>query len=301
MANYETNLFKDKAGNTYDFSDPEARETAEEALAIAQGAARAGNGYGSTVSNYVPLGANLATKFAGEIGSTKPITWFKQRVQAHDFEGMDIFDYLPLTLNDGSNTLMNMQIGDFSTYYGVGDTVNGDMVTLVPDRVYPLNVKFNDTATNNGNSAETSPWLASDLYQWLNTTFYGWLPTEWKNALKDIRVYNQIRYASEGNLTNDNGGKWMNLGKVWVPSEIEVWGAVRRGTSLNEPIGIACTDKQFEIFAKGPVIRSRAAWWERCAAAGSSSNVCYVGNGGHSYAGTAAYDGIRPLPCFHIG
>ena len=40
----------------------------------------------------------------------------------------------------------------------------------------------------------------------------------------------------------------------------------------------------------------RANWWERLAAAGSSTNVCYVSNNGNSNYNAASNASIRPLP-----
>ena len=302
MATHDLNQFVDDEGNIYNFSDDTARATASNALDLAEVTRLSANGIGKNVSNYVWLGENIATKFADDIGSTDPITWLKNRASAGNFEGLEIGMYLPVTLNDGKNTVMNYQIAGFDTYYGVGDTVNGHMITLVPAGTYPEYVKFNETNANNGSADETTPWRNSHLFDWMNTTFYNYLPTAWKNALKDIRVYQAIRYSAEGNLTNDNGGAWINLGKVWAPSEIEVWGSVRLGTPHNTPTLIACTDKKLPIFENGrTVIRSRITWWERVAACGSSTYACYVNHYGNANYYAATIEWVRPLPCFHIG
>ena len=302
MATYDLHQFKDQEGNIYNFTDDDARATADAASDNAEATRRTANGIGLTSSNYVPLGRNLATVFASEIGSTDPITWLKNRAASGNFKGLQIGDYLTVVLNNTAHTSMNYQIAGFDQYYGVGDTINGHMITLVPASTYPDAVKFNEAGGNNGNADETSPWLASDLYDWMNETFYGFLPAAWQNALKNIRVYNPIRYSASGTLTDDNGGKWISLGKVWAPSEIEVWGSVRLGTPHNGETLMANTDRQIPIFANGRTpIRSRLTWWERCAASGSSANVCGCGHYGRSSYYSASYDAIRALPCFHIG
>ena len=286
--------FKDKAGNVYEGFNAAARAKLENAEASAELNRQAS-------MNAYP-GRNLATVFASEIGSTDPITWLKQRAVAKKTDGIRIGDYLPCALNNGKSTVLNYQVGSIDQYYNVGDTANGHHITLVPSEVYPEYIPFNTANANNGTADETNPWRASNLFRWCNETFYGYLPTAWKNALKDIRVYNPIRYSASGTLTDDNSGKWMNLGKVWVPSEIEVWGSVRLGTPHNVPVLIACTDRQLPIFEGGrTVVRSRSYWWERCPAAGSSTYVCYVSYSGHSNATLATSEWVRPLPCFHIG
>ena len=302
MATYDLNQFKDDEGNVYNFSDDTSRATANAAAAKAEATRDTANGLGETCENYVWLGRNLATAFASEIGSTEPITWLKNRASSGNFADLQIGDWLSVTLNNTSHTAMKYQIAGFDTYYGVGDTVNGHMITLVPAIVYPEYIKFNDTNANNGNADESSPWRASNLFSWMNETFYGYLPAAWKSALKDIRVYNPIRYSASDTLTDDNGGKWMSLGKVWAPSEIEVWGSVRLSTPHNKPTLIPCTDKKLPIFENGrTVIRSRYTWWERSVAAGSSTNACTVSYNGGADGLAATSETIRPLPCFHIG
>lgn len=302
MATYDMHQFTDESGNVYNFTDDDAQTTADAASANAEGTRRTANGIGLTYTNYVGLGRNLATEFASEIGSSDPVTWLKNRAAKGNYSGLQIGDYLTCVLNNTAHTSMNYQIAGFDQYYGVGDTPNGHHITLVPAIVYPENVKFNETDANNGTADEPSPWLASGLYKWMNETFYGYLPDAWKGALKNLRVYSQTRYSASGTLTDDNGGKWMDLGLVWAPSEIEVWGSWRRGTSLNTPVGIPCTDRKLPIFEGGrTVIRSRYYWWERVAASGSAAGVCNVNNNGVSNAYLASNDGIRPLPCFHIG
>ena len=302
MATYNVHQFVDDNGNVYNFTDDDAAATADAALALATASSRTANGIGQTVSNYVQLGRNLATEFAGEIGSTPVATWLKSRVTAGKYGDLQIGDYVTIVLNNSSHTSMIYQIAGFDQYYGVGDTANGRMIAMVPAIVYPEYVMFNTTANNNGNADETSPWRASNLFTWMNETFLGYLPTEWQAVLKNIRVYNPIRYTEGSTITADNGGKWMDLGKIWAPSEIEVWGAPRCSTPQNGATLMANSDRQLPIFANGrTVIRSRTAWWERSVAAGSPSGACAVGGDGTAAYRSATNASVRPVPCFYVG
>ena len=304
MATYAGTQFKDADDNIIEFTDPTARSKADAAALMGAATRHTANGIGDSISNYVPLGRDLSVLYASQIGGSNPWTWLKTIAASGKWDDYDIQigDYLPVTLNDGSNTKMIYQIAAFDLYYGVGDTINGHHITMVPAACYKDNILFNDTATNQGNETETTTWRASKLFKWCNEDFYGFLPSAVQGALKDLRVYQPIRYSAGNNLTDDNGGAWISLGKVWVPSEIEVWGSIRRGSQQNGTTGIACTDRQIPIFANGrTVLRSRALWWERVAASGSASTVCYVHSGGISAAYSATYTTIRALPCFHIG
>lgn len=260
-------------------------------------------GTGQSVSNYVWLGRNIAELHKDTIGTQEPITWLKNIAAAGTFNQYDlqIGDYLECQLSDPSNTTMIYQLAGFDLYYGVGNStvgINGHMITLVPVASHPTYVQFNTSNTNNGTSTDQTPWRASNLFKWCNETYYNWLPTAWKSALKDISAYQAVRYSSTGTLTDDNGGAWINLGKVWVPSEIEMWGSVRR-SSLQQTL----TDRHIPIFSNGrSIVKSRSPFWARVAAGGSSSSVCGVGSYGDSYAGSASQtNSLRALPCLHIG
>ena len=286
---------------SYTVDDETARASAATAQSTADVALHSASGYYSgEYDGFVPLGRDLSTTFASEIGDDEPITWLQSRASEGDFDGLAIGDYLTVTLADDDSTAMSYQIAAFDHYYGVGDTgyVNGHHITMVPSTVYPEYVTFNDSATNNGTSDDGSPWLSSGLYEWMNETFYGYLPSAWRGAIIDVRLYLPTRYSSSGSLTDDSGGEWGYVGNVWAPSEREVWGEVRRGTYSSS---IGCADRQLPIFRRATVVRcssgtSRRDWWERCAASGSSTNVCYVNNNGNANANTATNANVRPLP-----
>lgn len=258
-------------------------------------------GTGQSVNNYVWLGRNIAELHKDAIGTQEPITWLKNIAAAGTFNQYDlqIGDYLECPLSDGKDTKMLYQIAGFDIYYGIEG--NGHMITLVPASCYSEKVPFNDTNTNQGTSTEKTPWRASNLFKWCNETFYNYLPTTWKSALKNIKMYQSVRYSTT-NLNNDSGGEWINIGFVWVPSEIEVYGCVRRGTQTSGPANIVCTDKHFPIFDNGrTTIRSQFNWWERVACADSVTHICYVWPSGAPSVTNADAKTLYPLPCIHIG
>jgi hypothetical protein len=113
------------------------------------------------------------------------------------------------------------------------------------------------------------------------------------------RVILEERYSSSGNITEASGWSWADLGKIWSPSEMEVYGCPVWG-SKGYSVGF---DSQFPIFTDtaSRIAGGRVGWWLRSVMGGSSSYACVVyGNGSANYdAPTNAW--IRPLPCFLLG
>ena len=96
--------------------------------------------------------------------------------------------------------------------------------------------------------------MGSDLYHWLNalagkvpngdsanpamedvdytaTGVYAFLPDTLKAAISEKWAEMGTRFSADGLLDNDTGKSWVSLGKLWVPSEVEVFGSSVWGTA----------------------------------------------------------------------
>lgn len=289
-------LLKGEVHNPVSSLSPLDISTLNETRAIA----RVGQGTGTNSNNYVWLGRNISELHADSIGDQEPITWLQGLAKAGTFNNYDlqIGDYLPITLNDDAETKMNYQIAGFDLYSFIASPSNSShMITLVPTTNYPQYVVMNETATNQGTEEETNPWRASDLYKWCNETFYSWLPKAWQDALLDVSSALPIRYSSSSKLSSDTGYKWGKLGKVWVPSEVEIAGFINKST-----INIQTTDKQIPIYTNGRRrSRSSTSYWTRSMGTDSNSFVVIITGDGFIGSLAANNTTVRPLPCFHIG
>ena len=120
---------------------------------------------------YEPV--NLVEKFADEIAEySSEWTLIQARIQAADFTGIHIGDYIPVTLTDGSigsdyeiteGQVHNMQVAGIDTYYNSGDS---DYIILHHIDFISMNtigeyILFNGGASSNGTASEPNPWLAS--------------------------------------------------------------------------------------------------------------------------------------------
>ena len=254
-------------------------------------------------------GRDLASSFADEVSEYGDVwEWLQARTQAGDFSGIRIGDYIDITLTD--EVPFRALVAAIDPYYGCGDDghVRGHHIVMMasaPVTVtgsYAVNdghIKWNSTATNQGTASEKHPYLASQLHKWETEVFYNLLPQAVRDRIMVHRALLEERYSSSGGLTESGGWSWADLGTVWSPSEMEVYGCTVWGTK-GWSVGYDC---QFPIFkkTKDRINGSRVYWWLRVVHGGSSSHVCYVRSYGHAGNPSASNDWIRPRPCFLIG
>lgn len=289
----------------YSVKDATARETADKVANEAE--------YNRQESISQFPGRSLAAVFADEIGKHANIyAWLSSRAKAANFDGLRIGDYMDVPIKAGANIpaqTLRYHIAAIDPYYNCSDQPMPHHITFIPaepalasgsNAVDGVNLKWNDTATNNGDAAVKEPYLASKLHDWEISDFLPALPTELQEVLISYRSLSEQRYSStNAALTEASGWIWSDLGKVWSLSEMEVYGCPIWGSN-GYSVG---TDCHFPIFASTSkrLLGYRARSWLRSVMGGSASNVCAVGNYGNAYNTSATYGGVRPRPCFHLG
>ena len=168
------------------------------------------------------------------------------------------------------------------------------------------------------------PWLSCDAYLYANSLaghvpngtglnpaikrvdytndgIFHYLPDWLKSVIIDKRVLLGKRYSTSGVLSNENGWGWVNLGKLWFPAEMEVYGCPVWGSKDYGVSGFI----QYPLFM-GNMRRvkkrngSRGDWWLLSPYAGATSWCRVIAGGNASYAG-ASYDWIAAPVCFRIG
>ena len=290
-------------GTAYNLKDTSARNTAN-AVTTAEEYDRQHN-----TNSYA--GRSLASAFANEIGSQSIHTWLRDRARNGNFAGLRIGDYIDVPITAGANVpsqTVRYRIGAIDHYYQCGDTAKGHHIVMVP--LAPVSVtgskavntsylQWRDTNDNNGTADEKHPYLCSKLHDWEINDFLPALPSTLQSAIMAQRVLLEERYSSSEKLTESSSWSWVDLGKVWSPSEMEVYGCPVWGTK-GYSVGF---DSQFPIFSDtaSRIAGGRVGWWLRSVMGGSSSSACNVD--GYGAAGNYAptNDWMRPLPCFLIG
>lgn len=177
---------------------------------------------------------------------------------------------------------------------------------------------WNETNDNNGTADVKSPWLASKLYQTLNDATNGvitTLPEDLQAVILEKRGWLEERYSAGGKVNYDTGGSWQNVGKLWTPTEVEVFGTAHR-SDIGDPSGgfVAfgtfggSLNMQYPIFMSGNkhIIKgdgnggSRVGWWELPVCRGSSTQCCYVSYDGAASGNSASYPRIAVPLCFRV-
>ena len=252
------------------------------------------------LSGGVPYGKELTESWAA----------LQARILAGNFTGIHIGDFKTITLTTGEVVIM--EVAGIDQYHRCGDVEIGHHIDFISRDCLAGTKVFNDTNTNNGTEAEPNPWRASKLFQTLNdeaTGVIATLPGDLKPCIIDKRALLELRYSAAGALESSTGWAWNYMGKLWVPTEVEVFGNTFWSDGDAGWTGGGGCNLQYPIFYGGAkhIIKGagngggRCAWWEATALRQSSTNVCCVDyNGGAHF--PWATDGYIYAPlCFRIG
>ena len=286
------------------------------------------------IANGTYMGTDLAVKFAAEIAAYNGdvVDWLHARVQAGNFKGIYPFDYVHFHMNGGTvagNTVAATDrkfiVAGINLYKGTGEqeiTQNHITFFALADE----NVTWNDVNNNNGTAANEVPWKASKLYAVLNginnassnkvgncgfnAAGAGYLqlfPAKIQNYMLNQQVYMGKRYSATAVLTDDNSQGWVERGKLFAPSEIEVYGCAVHAYKITG----AGNSEQYGPWCHWPIFRNagntgrliyanRAAWWLCSVPFGHSTSACDVaGDGAATCSNTSATWPRAPL-CFHF-
>lgn len=220
------------------------------------------------------------------------------RALARNSRYLRIKDYVDITHSSIGGTRRH-RIGAFWPYYNAGDTARPGHIVMVPDTAWPNTVQWFAKGTNQGTAAEPAPYIISTLHEYELGTILPTFPTAWQNVMQPHRALLETRYSASGNLNASTSWAWKDLGKIWSPSETEVYGQVVWGTANGYSVGFDC---QFPIFYQTrDRIKGRVHWWLRSASGSSASYACNVDHNGHASHHSVTSTGIRPLPCFLVG
>lgn len=231
-------------------------------------------------------GVDLTSKFADEIKNySDEWAWIKARKIAGNYVGLHVRDYIPITCSNGYK--INAQIAGINTYTGYADQEVGNHIDFICEELWEDLHTMNKVDYNNGNANNSNPFIASDLNHWLNSmsgmvpnsktdpattvavdyTAGGvlyYLPDKLKKQIITKRVLLPSRYTAGSVLTQDNSWSWQDIGKLWVPSEVEVygissWNATGYNISgfVQYPIFIGNMNKSKKLCSSKVVY----AWW----------------------------------------
>ncbi len=278
--------------------------------------------------NHMYDGVDLTAKFSEEISTRSagdPWAWIQNRIRTNSIADISIGDYISFVSN--SNNLYRMCVAGISTYFGYDtDNPTRKFIDFISKDCYNLTYSFNRFQYNNGLSTEENPFMASELYMWMNglkgnvvngtgtnppvisvdhSLDGGWtrLPATLRAVIIKKKVLMPVRYSATATLNDDTNYVIKEVGPLWLPSEMEVFGTTHFstrgwGSGCHNPYPLF-QDTRHKVKGLGDGGPS-VDWWS-CSSRGSSSRDIVVinRNGAANVIGAnSAY--FIPL-CFRIG
>lgn len=227
-------------------------------------------------------------------------------------------DYIEVTTKDGYTHILYVNI---DTYYdhNFNDIIESHHIDFISKNLIPgsknWNLRIHDD--NNGVEKECSPILASSskyvsgkcLIDNLNE-YYTYLPIGLRNHIIDKYSiipyrYHRVAYEIGNGLYHDNGMKWRNLGKLWIPYEREIFGKNKYSSGIYETWMKQYHSfkeiKDFKIKCDYKWNTSKAInWWTASAEKGSTSTFCSVLDNGKPRCYHASYSNNGCVLCFRF-
>lgn len=268
-------------------------------------------------------GRDLTEVFTEEqLDYDTPWDWLQARIDAEDFTGIMIGDYVPITIN---NKNINCVILGINTYKGMN---SGDNV--VPNHIdfamFPktANDKFTPRAmclvsSNNSIDGDTPLYFGSTMYYYLNATsgnvinsttkpytleevdytengFLLDLPDVLQSLIKEKIVSCATRNSSTPSnvVTGDTAAIVASVGKIWLLSIFEICGAM---VYVN-PVG-SRGKIQYPYFIGNPNRQRGFAYWTMDAYT-NNSGFCIIDSKGEPVSLSATNSGASYVPCFRL-
>lgn len=278
--------------------------------------ARANIGAQATlVHNYTYDGQDLSQKYtAAEL---------HQKVSSGDFSGIQNGDYWPITLTGSfkdyatgqTKTLNNAAFkleANINVYINYGDTPVANHILFCSRDLVPLMLQMRSWNTTWYDDSQTNPWLGSALYQTLNASD----GLQALVASTDIGAYmyagpngNGMRFILETkrtDATTATGWGWGDRGKLFLPTEREVWGqdvwsehTRSSGAAVQWPVFAGSLKHIIKGLGKGlGTGGSRYYWWCQSSCAGSAADFAFVDGYGYPSSTGAAATWISAPLCF---
>ncbi len=251
------------------------------------------------MSGGVPCGKELTESWAA----------LRTRIKAGNMAGIHIGDFKTIQLTTGETVVM--EVAGIDQYYRCGGEEIGHHVDFISRDCLTGEKVFNDTDTNQGIAAEPNPWRASKLFQTFNneaTGVYATIPADLRPCIIEKQAMLEARFSEAGALNDSTYEVWSNMRKLWLPTEVEVFGNAAWNDETWGACGGGC-NKQYPIFVGGSLhlIKGngnggdRRAWWEASARRASATDVCFADNFGAAYFNHATHDFVCAPLCFRIG
>ena len=265
---------------------------------------------GTTYYSDAALTTSVGTTSAALEGLYQSATAVKVRIGGTDYY-VAVGDCLPYFVRTLSNALMKMEVGSINPYINYGDTpISSNHLIMISRDCLPHPLKMRVANTVWYDNTATNPWLGSALYETLNNEEHGILSLV---AATDIGAYIHAGPNNKGmriivekkaaGVVSPTGYEFADRGKLFVPSEYEVFGRYMRsvqGIGTGEFIRQYIFQDSYRHAVKGVGAGgSRCIWLCSSSVDGSAIAFCGMDNLGCSCVNAAGSPRGIPI-CFLI-
>ena len=258
--------------------------------------------------------SKLSDRFLGaDMNKGKELTetWaaLSKRIKAGDTSNIHIGDWKKITIDTED---IIMEVAGVNTYYRCGDQEIKYHVDFISRDCMKTAVQMRAEAKNNGKSNDVkNPFMSSTLFDSINNTSNGILsklPDDLKDLVIQKRALVEAKYNASSQVNASTGWDWKDMGKIWLPTEREVFGdsiwceqTWSGGGGCNIQYPIFAGVKNSLIKHKGNGVEDAAVWWTASAATGSATEFVTVNNQGSSEKKAANAGEVYIPLCFRIG
>lgn len=225
-------------------------------------------------------------------GKELPFTWteLSEKAKKNDLADIRVGDYKIIVLSNQED--IYMEVAGINTYVGYGEIPLGTHIDFISRDCLKKRYAYNLKPTNSGG------YVCSHLNMVLQMEILPLIPTKIRQLIVNKRGLVECKLGK-----NATAWSWQNLGKLWLPTEVEVWGC---GIFCEKPWGYGLT-VQYPIF-HGTALHivkrlgvggDRYNWWTGSTAAGSPESFCHVGRFGLPNQNPAMKEFGVPI-CFRI-
>ena len=212
-------------------------------------------------------------------------------------------DYKTITVGSYSFKMVIYAIDSYTGAYHDGVKI-GHHFDWISEELYPERWTWKGASNNNGDASDGCPYPVSELFTQLNYSLLPLLPSDLKAVIIDKWLMVESRYSPVGRLSSSTESIWRNIGKLWVPTEYEVFGSVIRGTKPHSagqaiqyvPFTGNCL-KRIKTYGRNG---NPEPWWLLTVNDGDSVNICTVSTAGAIAPNDASNELAVPI-CFRIG
>ena len=222
------------------------------------------------------------------------------------------YDYAAAASKSLSSAVFKLEVAGIDTYLNYSDSaITAHHLVLASRDLIPMTLQMRSADATWYNGSAATPWVGSALYETLNNASNGILPLVEATGI-GAYIYAGpnsagMRYLAEAKasgVTSATGWYWENRGKLFLPSEREVWG----GDAWSEHQWGSGLAVQWPIFRDSlrHVIKglgnggSRYTWWCMSSYGGSATHFAAVTDTGTPHPASAAGAGLSAPICFLI-